>query len=107
MDTLCLSTTSGSCVSPADVVRSFVAKPSVTPISPPFSEQGFCSSLELGCSHVQSTGEDSMARNLSESVLHLTQGHMIVSYVIADSMVLMSFYLLVCLHLEKKIGAVT
>ena len=64
-------------------------------------------SLELGCRHERSTGEDSMALNLFESVLHLTQGHMIVSYVIADSMVLMSFYLLVCLHLEKKIGAVT
>ena len=85
MDTLCSSTTSGSCVSPEGVVRSLVAKLSLTPISPPFSEQCFCSSLELGCSHVRSTGEDSRALNLFERVLHLTQGQMIVSYVIAES----------------------
>ena len=42
-----------------------------------------------------------MALNLFESVLHLTQGQMIVSYVIAESMVWKSVTLLVGLHPKK------
>jgi hypothetical protein len=82
-----LSTITGSLVSPDGFAESLasVAKFSVSPISPPFSGQSCSSSLELGNRHVRSTGDESQALNLLERVLHLTQGQMIVSYVIVES----------------------
>ena len=88
MDTRCLlSTTSGSLVSPDGLAESLAcaAKFSVSPISPPFSGQSFCSALELENGHVRSTGDEPQAHNLFERVLHLTQGQRIVSYVIVGS----------------------
>jgi hypothetical protein len=87
-DTRCLlSTTTGSLVSPDGVSESLAsaAKFSVSPISPPFSGQSCFLSLELENGHVRSTWDESQALNLFERVLHLTQGQMIVSYVIAES----------------------
>ncbi len=59
------------------------------------------------CRLLQSTGEDLIALNLFESVLHLTQGQMIVSYVIADSMVQILSPLFRSASTLKKMGAVT
>ena len=86
-DIRCFSTTSGSLVAPDGFAESLasVAKFSVSLTFPPFSGQSCFSSLELENRHVRSTGDESQALNLLERVLHLTQGHRIVSYVITES----------------------
>ena len=87
MDTQCLSTPVDSLVSPDGFAESLasVAKFSVSPISPPFSGHSCSSSLELENRHVRSTGDEPQALNLLERALHLTQGQMVVSYVIMES----------------------
>ena len=86
-DIRCFSTTSGSLVAPNGFAESLasVAKFSVSPISPPFSGHSCSSSLELENRHVRSTGDEPQALNLLERALHLTQGQMVASYVIMES----------------------
>jgi hypothetical protein len=104
-DTRCfLSITSGLFESPDGVAESLaiVAKPIVSPISPPFSGHRFLSMLGLESRHVRSTGDDSQAHNLLERVLHLAQGQLIVSYVFMVSIDWNSLSLAPTLFLIKE-----